>query len=400
MALRSGRFPIRSKARLSTDADLAFFAYFQSVPQQLRRLVGPLGVYQWLTLDFIRHDADFAAFVDGLQANRQSNLLHLCFSLSRAVDQGRAARRACAAIVKAEKRVKLLNHLTATSRFCFNDPWDERRLRLLYKLNAPLITFDEIERFLRLTSLREIQDYAAHAKRLSLEGLELFDALVRIRPVKARLPNVLDAFSSIDDARGLLELVKDAARELKPKSLARIFDFLRRISTEDDVFSWMVDVIDELDFNTYGSRRFPDPPLLPDEFIAPLDSFDALVREARHMRNCLSTKAKEVVEGQTYFYHWRGPEEATLELTQHDNGHWGLTEALGRRNRALSYQTREAIENHVIRKLESRTPSLNFGAVKKSDSRCGFAGEINDTIERKERERHAEKQVSFHAQTA
>jgi len=348
----SRKYPVRAKAHLNNAADLAFFAYFQAVPHAFRRLVSSLGVHQWLALDGVRQDSEFGEFVDILQAQGQINFLHVCFALSRAVDQTRQARTALIRTMRTDRRVDYLNNLNQGDSDSVHRSWTKQRLRLLYKLTKPLMTAEDITKFLALTSDDQVLGYASHAKQISLVGLELFEILKQLRPDGARLPNVIAALSASDEPEYLCDLIQYAAAELKPESMRRAFELLGNIETEEDVFLWRMDIEEALEFEALRSKSFPAPPFAGDSRLAPLTSGDELEHEARHMRNCLRSRALDVINGRSYFFHWKGKEEATVELSRDSTDIWGLTEALGRGNRPLSYCTREAIENHVLQYLE------------------------------------------------
>lgn len=62
------------------------------------------------------------------------------------------------------------------------------------------------------------------------------------------------------------------------------------------------------------------------------------------MRNCVGRLAWEVVEGDRYFYRWRGAEPATIGLVRDGSGRWRLDEMAGAHNQPLTTVTSERIE--------------------------------------------------------
>ena len=341
----------RPRPLLSTEADVAFFAFFQSVPHHLRRLVHPLGPHQWLALDLINREPEFATFVDGLQAHDQMNFLHACFGLANIVDLRRNIRHSFGNQLRHMSRVALLNRLSGQSDAA-GVPWSEGRLRLLYKLTAPLTTSDDICVFLKLTEDEDLLHYASHAKAVSLYGLEAFSILWRHRPFGRRIANFVHAFSQFEDGEYLRDLLQHALAVLSEKGRKRLYSRLSSIACDEDLYLWRYEIEEELDFDMLRAQEFPAPPVPLDRPFAPITNGDDLEREARHMRNCLRSRVLDAVEGQSYFFHWKGQEEATVEVSRTEDGSWSLAEALGRGNRPLSYATRETIENLINGRLD------------------------------------------------
>lgn len=358
-ALKTGKYPVRAAAQIASASDLAFFAYFQAVPHSLRRLVSSLGLHQWGALDGMRQNPSFGEFVDGLQACGQVNYLHACFALGRVIDQPRAVRKACGQSILATRRVAFLNQLNASIGFPESLSWTRQRLNVLYRLAKPLATIEELQRFLTVTSDAELLRYASHARQVSLPALEAFATINRLRPPGMPLPNVIAALSA-SDAEYMSDLLEYAFTEMGATALRRVFGMLGRLANEEDVFLWRLEIEEELEFTSLRSKPFPSPPIAGDDRLVPLTSGAALEQESRHMRNCLRSRTLNVLNGRSYYFHWSDREEATVEVSLHPEQGWGLTEALGRGNRPLSYRTREEIEDRVLQFLEPGSAKMDF----------------------------------------
>lgn len=349
----------RPRPILNTDADVAFFAFFQSVPHHLRRLVHSLGPHQWLALDLINRELEFATFVDGLQAHNQINFLHACFGLANTVDLRRTVRQTFGDQLRHTSRVAFLNRLSDQSN-APGTPWSEGRLRILYKLKSPLVTSNDVTVFLNLLEDKDLLQYASHATSISLLGLEAFATLWHGRPEGKRIANLVEAFSHFEDGEYLRDLLEHALTVLSAKGRKRLYDRLSSINCDDDIYLWRAEIEEELDFDMLRAQEFPDPPVPLEGPLAALTNGDELEQEARRMRNCLRSRVFDAVEGQSYFFHWKGQEEATVEVSRTGSGGWGLAEALGRGNRPLSYATREAIENCVNSQLDPQEKMYLF----------------------------------------
>lgn len=350
---------LRRAVGRTPSGDLAFFSFFQSIPYSLRRLVSSFAQFQWGVLDCLRSDAQFAEFVDTLQQNKQSNFLLAALLLGAPKKCPRTRRKNLAHRLRTKKRVECLNELSVENGL--PAAWDSRRLKILYKLSEPLTSVHQVKTFLDIVSSPIVLTYAGHASTISLEGLKAFAALLRVFPSGFPVPNVIEAFSEFFDAEGITPLLDVVVSELPASMTTKVGQWLYGLRTEFDVFTWMAKIEEELYLHQVRSSQFPQPPLDSNQQLIALGTFDRLAHEARHMRNCVMSRALDVVKNEVYFYHWRGEEEATVELTRDDDGFWGLSEALGRNNAPISYATREAIERCVISRLEALNSAPSSG---------------------------------------
>lgn len=339
------------RARLESDADLAFFSYFESIPKSIRSLIAPLGVHQWSALDCINQDPEFCEFVDALQGHNQINYLSACFSLADITRRKRLERNRFARDARSMPRVAFLKKLSEEAGLDAGI-WSGARLRLLYKLSQSLDTRDAVVNFLNATADPEIARCAAHVRRLSVEGLNAFGAIRAQWPGIKVLPRTLEVLSVSPVSELIPDWLEEMPAEVPTQNLQSAFNELRYVRDEDEVYLWMAHMDEERILSHYAGMPFPKPPISGDNRLVPLTSCSDVEREARRMRNCLRTHIGKVFRREAYFYHWSAMEEATVELSRGPDGTWGLTEALARGNRPLSYRERESIEEHVVGLLE------------------------------------------------
>lgn len=93
-----------------------------------------------------------------------------------------------------------------------------------------------------------------------------------------------------------------------------------------------------------GSSIFPDPPLPGDEAVKPITSARELRAEGIDMKHCVAIHESRITTGGNYYvYRVETPERATLALTRTCRG-WTINQLQGRRNQAVSAQTRLRVE--------------------------------------------------------
>lgn len=349
---KRSKYPARAAARRLTQADAAFFSYFNNIPHVLRRLVSPLGRFQWLALDIIHRDPQFAEFLDSLHAMRQLNYLYVAFSLAEEMKLSRHARHRFGVDLRSKKRATFLNDITQLTGIQHVGPWTEHRVKLLYRLGGWLLCIDDVRLFFELTSNSQTSLYASHAEGFTLAALQMFEALRRNCPRNLRLPNLLTIVSDYWEFMLIPEVIDNAAQSLPPQKLEQLYRRLAQVSCDGALCDWLDALGEELAFNAIRSQTFPKSPIPSAKNLIPIDTPEKLEAEARRMRNCLRTKASSIIEGEAYYFHWHGVEEATIEICRNGRGEWGLAEALGRANQPLSFRAREEIENYVIEQLE------------------------------------------------
>lgn len=355
---RSLKFPVQPRARLQTAADVAFFAYFQNVPHHIRSLVWSLSEHQWAALDCIYQDPASAEFIDLLLAQGQSNYLHACFALAHE-ESSRWERRKRAERIRSRPRCELLDDLTRKAGIDHYGSWTERRLRLLYKVDDPIISIEDITGFMRVTTEELVQDYASHTPTLSLAGLEVLQSLHHLGGNTGRLSNVLEILCRSHETEVIRALFEHARREAVPLSGQRISGLLRSIRRAEDVALLKFELEDQLGFSSLLTGPLPTPPFAGDDLIVPLASGKDLDSEGRNMRNCVAGDIADVAEGLIYYYHWRHVEAATVQVRRTTEG-WVFGDALGYRNRSLPDELRQGIIEHVQQRLAATGSAMGM----------------------------------------
>jgi hypothetical protein len=94
-----------------------------------------------------------------------------------------------------------------------------------------------------------------------------------------------------------------------------------------------------------GRDRFPSPPLPGNSDIVPLRSPEALIMEGHTQHNCVGTYVDKVAKGGIYIYRVLAPERATLSIVRLPGRPWQIGELLLAHNRAVSPETRAAVEH-------------------------------------------------------
>lgn len=92
----------------------------------------------------------------------------------------------------------------------------------------------------------------------------------------------------------------------------------------------------------YGD--YPSPPLPGHGELAPVDSWEGLLKEGQRMRHCVGSYHRAVAAGRIAIYHLSSPEPVTVAI-QTQGGGWGLREAKGRYNAMPSAEAQRQIQN-------------------------------------------------------
>ncbi len=112
-----------------------------------------------------------------------------------------------------------------------------------------------------------------------------------------------------------------------------------------------------VDASDMRSIPFPMPPIPGSEAMIALENFDLLKEEAREQHNCLMTYLGNVVHGDTYFYRVLKPERSTLSLVKNQIGEWRFDQLLKARNEPVSAETRQAVEQWIMRTMKPSIPN-------------------------------------------
>ena len=302
------------------EANIAFAAYFSAIPTRIRSLVAPLGRYQWVALDLIWQEPNFARFLDDEIHRGNAQYLFACLALGNVVGLGRTDRRAFAEAMMGEKRHVFLGKLTG--RACRLGV-----LRVLAKLGTepfPPRYYEDLLCFMRIPRAAKL---LFHMRDIGPAQMKALDEL----PGDVLYPRLL---TILDDER-LVEsftcMLRGILLELSEKEWPRVVESLRHVRTLQDLQKWG----SRWERRLARAAPLPPPPIPGDDRLRPLTTLHALRREALAMRNCLHTLEDEVLAGETYYYHWAGSEPATVMMEHVPGLGWVLAEALGADNEEL-----------------------------------------------------------------
>ena len=329
------------------EANAAFAGYFTGIPRRLRTVVSSLDHYQWLALDLIWQQPEFARFLDEEVYNNTQQFPFSCFALVNAETLSRTRRNELAVSLMSRKRTDLLSEL-------YGAKCTGATLRVLNKLGKRPWSGNLYKAVIGNMSDPVLAKAFSHAESIHPRALDLLNTMPRdfLLPNVARLtladPEI--PAETISDARlidtaGNLSRLLDKAPEIWRRramdSLLTIGD-LRSLS--EWVLKWQWKLIEVLDF--------PPPPFDGKGPLAPLASAGAMRRESMEMGNCLDRLIAEVIVGRAYFYHWQGTEPASVRIARSIHDGWRFDKALSIDNVPLSKQTEDHVRSLVEKWLK------------------------------------------------
>jgi hypothetical protein len=246
------------------------------------------------------------------------------------------------------------------ARFCLPpDPGELRQRELAFYLRFP--ESEAVVRILRKIPPEALSEDRLNRLRNAVASPELLKALSHLAVVSAAVialtteqllftsvtPSFLAEVAQDDggaEGEGVAVLLReslqmraqmDPGRSVRVDSLAR----LRQVHGEllRDYARWVEARIE--------ASKFPPPPV-PSLLgvVEPLDSAEQLVLEGRQQSNCVASYAPRVREGRVFIYRVLQPERATLSLIRTEAGRWEIGELKASRNRPVSEQTLDLVE--------------------------------------------------------
>jgi len=321
------RFPkmnVRRSPKWHRQERAAFIAYLSSIPRSIRSLVAPFGQYSWLLLDMIWQVPKFAKFLDQEIRANYGQFVVAVLVLSGGSRLSRSRRKDLAREIMSAKRKKLINSLISV-------PEGGRVLKVLKRLGD---IYYEPEFYFELASVMNCpkrSQLLSHEKSPKWEfvfGLKrLPDELLAPPMIRVLEARRLRSYSQL---RNLINLLEAAPTPIR----SRIVDAIRNVGTREEARR----MVRRWEERLSEFILFPEPPLSPHNQLIPLSSPDAMRQEAHSMQNCLSELVGDVVSGGFYYYHWEGPEPATVRIRNTNpkgGGQWIFADAAGGRNRKL-----------------------------------------------------------------
>jgi hypothetical protein len=317
--------PISARRRWPSEA--AFSAYFSAIPQVYRRLVACLGRFQWLALDLIWQNPEFAQFLDSEIFDNGPQYLYACFVFGEATELSRRERRSFSMELMHSKRTDLLSRISG-------EDCPPSFLKALTKLGDQPLDPSTYTCLLKAVKDPEVKSRIAHASSLPEAFVQSIGSIPRI----FFLPNVVTILTQLaDDEVGDLvfyylgEIAHLSARA-GSEFPNRAAESLKGVGTLDAFMDWY----DQWSEHLFSQIHFPPAPLQSHASLEPLTSRSAMRSEALDMQNCLDTCISEVLDGDVYYYSWTGDERATLCIQPVGSDRWGLAEILGFGNEQVS----------------------------------------------------------------
>lgn len=313
-------------------ASAAFAGYFAEIPSRIRRLVAPMGRYQWIVLDLIWQSPRFARFAEDELYRHRGHYLYACLALGDLVNERRAERRAFATALMTRRRRDLLGEIVGR-------PVSAALLRALDRLPstpcAPRTYQMLVEQFADPAKARVL----CHLPTITPAHIRVLDKL----PDEAVQGKCVDFLASLDTGPSVAAELARLFERLPEPLRGRATQGLARLDDEAGLARW----ITRRRRNAEAMTPFPEPPFAGSKRLVPLRSAGALRREARIMNNCLDGMVAGVLGGSVYFYRWSGKTRASVMLVRDGEGMWRFDSALGSGNTVLDRETRTRIMNDV-----------------------------------------------------
>ena len=323
--------PLPSHPKWVREASAAFAGYVSSIPRVYRSLAVPFDCYQWLALDLMWQVKGFAEYVEQAHAIGNLNYIQLALCLMGDREDRRGARRAWGRRIISEPRHKVLSALSG-------QPCTRGTVRILNQLNwsVPKPNLDGLMDFITQPRL---------AKILSHLGGGSVAALIQVSEVPHSFwtTNTLRLVLRDEACAEIIAGFEWSLVRSEENDWRRFAQSTRSVKNAAELERWA-----ESQWERHLEKLvFPDPTIPGNEFLVPLDSPKAMVREGRLMQNCLGSLIGDVLDGNGYYYHWVGDEPATVSVFRQEDGSWCVDEARGFGNADLSDATLTCIEATV-----------------------------------------------------
>jgi hypothetical protein len=343
-------FPSALSPRWRYEANAAFAGLFSGIPQRIRSVVGSLDYFQWLALDLIWQHPPFARFLDEEIFNDTQQFVFACFVLAKAEKLPRRRRRDLAERMMTCKRTDLLSEFSGTT--C-----TRATLRAINKLGETPCEKHVYRAIIEFMANEETAKAFSHAEKIDPCAIDVLNTLDHgfLLPNVVRIflsePAMVAAFQAAigDNGYSGILAVCDLFPEAPASCQRRAIDSLARVRTFGEFMAWG----DKWEERLVEIVRFPIPPIGRRQGLIPLSSPAAMRTAAREMQNCLGDMIPDVLSREVFFYHWNGPEPATVMLDQDPEEGWQFSEALGFDNEPLADHTRNHIQSLIENPLRA-----------------------------------------------
>lgn len=312
---------------LCPEAIAAKNLYVALIPKATRAIAAQFGRFQWLVLEAIRLDRGFEPFIRTSLETDTASFVTSCWAAAGAWHLPSKERRQLNDAIMHEKRTTLLGrllreHVGSTfirlvRKFPIDEP-DLCTLQLLLKLNHDRPNSPGLNN-------------APHLSRLIVRRMNEIPDWLAIPSVIEIIRETLQQNPELE----ILSIIPKFVMEAQESDRVRLRAILRNAKTDHDHYAALER------FRQRRARRipFPNPPYVGSNTLIPLDSASALLAEGRRMRHCVGNMVESVIAGSTYYYSWRGAEQATVEIGRFRSQLWSRMKAYGYRNAPVSLLT-------------------------------------------------------------
>lgn len=342
------------------ESFLQYKKFIFSIPVKLRKLIAPLGKYQWLGLEAIRYVEQFEDFLQKERQHKNYNYVVSVWTIGMAYH------------LPFEKRITLNNELIHQERVAFLSslldlPCEKKLLTLLNKfaledIDPELISIlyhfsKDIKIFKALQNKNQLKKNI-----MSMAYYQLPDWLITSSVVNSihDIPKHIHSLESV-----FPPMVLHAQEDQRKQVLVSLKNAHNYVALEDKLA--------ELTQKFLLVGNFPPPPFQGSKILQAIETGSELKKEGLRMHNCVAGYAKEVAEEKSYFYHWFdslkntnanikkvGSQEATVQLKRSRNNIWYLHEYLGFANKSLNEKTILKIMNEVARLMPQKALSIKI----------------------------------------
>lgn len=340
-----------SSQAVAKDA-AALNAYLETLPMNYRRLAGHFPAsYQWLALESLRNNPNFASFVE-----QELNALGLGYIISAWVFsdahfKDAKTREYLSNVMMQLNRVHLLKAATEA-------PFNKTYFKLLSRLPVSEFNGETLETA-RWISLEErlLKALIEGPNELSFDLIDLAASLPKWLQ-HAWLLRFIDRHYTRPYNREIMfpRTFLHAPPDLHGKIVQSLKHYCDAVTVIGAVLAPMINRwVFELDID----NPFPTPPIPGNEILQPILTPQALLKESQEMKNCVLDYYESIKSGQNYFYKWLGDERATVQLSLDDKGAgWKLVQHLGCKNHDLDQLTIRAIRDVVYSQLPKKPRSF------------------------------------------
>lgn len=342
------------------ESFLEYKKFIFSTPIKFRRLIAPLGRYQWLGFEALRYVEHFEDFLQKELQYNNYNYIVTVWTIAMSYN------------LPFKKRITLNKELIHQERTAFLSslldlPCEKRLLTLLNKFVVEDIDPELISILYHFSKSIKIFKVLQTKKKLKKDIMSM---------VYYQLPDWLITSSVVDSIQDIPKHIH-SLESVFPPMVLHAQDNQRKqvLASLKHAYNYVTleDKLAELTQKFLLVGSFPPPPFQGSKILQAIETGSELKKEGLRMHNCVAGYAKEVAEQKSYFYHWFdskskdsyagnkvASQEATVQLKKSKNNIWYLHEYLGFGNKKLEEKTILKIMNEVARLMPQKSLSIKI----------------------------------------